>query len=244
MARGRRRGVSRRMMGASSPRVHASRLRRSLFVPASAESMVRKVGPRGADVVILDPRTASTHARSRRVRRGGVLREVDFGSSEVFVRIAPSRPLVGRGPRPCPRAAPSWSKVLPGGRATRRVAAGMPTPLFAMVEAPRRSSPPGHRHSSSRARGADARPTTRRAWRGPDPTAGCSSPAARSSAARAAPRAYDAPFFDYRDLRGLGSAACHTLLHGRPPSTLPGGRDQRVSRRRRRGQWARRVVRR
>jgi len=65
-------------------------LRRSLlYVPASAEAMVRKAGGRGADVLIIDLEDG-VHPELKDAARAGLaplLGAVDFGGAEVLLRV-------------------------------------------------------------------------------------------------------------------------------------------------------------
>jgi citrate lyase subunit beta/citryl-CoA lyase len=204
-------------------------LRRSLlYVPASAESMVRKVGGRGADVVILDLEDG-VHASAKDRARAAVselVREVDFGSSEVFVRV---------NALSSPWAAEDLAAVPPAGVAAvvvpkvstpedvRRAESllGRPDlPLFAMVEsAAAVLAAPAIARSSARLAGlcfgsADYRESLG-AGRDPDEAELLFARSQILHAARAARlEAYDAPFFDYRDLPGLERSAARVRTMG------------------------------
>lgn len=203
-------------------------LRRSLlYVPASADTMVRRVGPRGADVVILDLEDG-VHASAKEQARQAVrsfLREVDFGPSEVFVRVnALSSPWVAEDLLSVPESGvaavviPKVSSPEDVKRAESLLGrAGFP--LFAMVEsAAAVLAAPAIARSSSRLAGlifgsADYRESLG-AGRDPDEAELLFARGQILHAARAARlEAYDAPFFDYRDVAGLERSATrvHTL---------------------------------
>lgn len=204
-------------MGAM-PRV----LRRSLlYVPASAEAMVRKVGSRGADVVILDLEDG-VHPGAKAFARGAVpvfLQEVDFGASEVFVRVnALSSPWVAEDLAALPPTGvaavviPKVSSAQDVRRAESLLGRADP-PLFAMIEsasavmaaaAIARSSP---RLAGLMFGSADYRESLG-AGRDPDEAELLFARSQILHAARAARlEAYDAPFFDYRDPSGLERSA-------------------------------------
>jgi len=197
-------------------------LRRSLlYVPASAESMVRRVGPRGADVVILDLEDG-VHASAKEQARAAVgtfLREVDFGSSEVFVRVnALSTPWAAEDLAAVPASGVA-AVVVPkvsspeDVRRAESLLGRADTPLFAMVEsAAAVLAAPAIARSSSRLAGlifgsADYRESLG-AGRDPDEAELLFARGQILHAARAARlEVYDAPFFDYRDLPGLERSA-------------------------------------
>lgn len=211
-------------MGAM-PRV----LRRSLlYVPASAEAMVRKVGSRGADVVILDLEDG-VHAGAKDFARSAVeayLREVDFGASEVFVRVnALSSPWVAEDLAAVP-AAGIAAVVIPKVSAPEDVRRAesllgrADLPLFAMIEsAAAVLAAPAIARSSSRLAGlvfgsADYRESLG-AGRDPGEEELLFARGQILHAARAARlEAYDAPFFDYRDPEGLGRSAARVRTLG------------------------------
>jgi citrate lyase subunit beta / citryl-CoA lyase len=183
--------------------------------------MVRRVGPRGADVVILDLEDG-VHATAKEQARQALrsfLREVDFGSSEVFVRVnALSSPWAAEDLLAVPEAGVA-AVVIPkvsspeDVRRAESLLGRADVPLFAMVEsASAVLAAPAIARGSSRLAGlifgsADYRESL---GAGRDPEEG-ELLFARNHilhAARAARlEAYDAPFFDYIDLPGLERSA-------------------------------------
>lgn len=194
-------------------------LRRSLlYVPASSEAMLRKVGSRGADAVIVDLEDgvlpgAKDDARSRAER---LWRELDFGGSEALLRVnAPGTPWHGADLEAAARLRPA-GVVLPkceDPAAVARVAAVLPaTPLFLMVETARGVLAAPELARAPRAAAllfgaADFRASVR-ATRDPEERELALARGTLVLAARAAGiEAFDTPFFDYRDAAGLEASA-------------------------------------
>jgi citrate lyase subunit beta/citryl-CoA lyase len=196
-------------------------LRRSLlYVPASAESMVRKAGSRGADVIILDLEDgvvpeAKDQARDDAERS---LTEIDFGAAEVFVRANPPSSPWGEGDLEMLARARPQGVVCPKVEDAETVASvdaalGGSTPLYLMIETVDGVlSAPAIARSSPRVGGlffgaADYRESLR-AGRHPDELelhfARCQIlHAARSAGVEA----FDTPWFEYRDSAGLRQSA-------------------------------------
>jgi citrate lyase beta subunit len=194
-------------------------LRRSLlYVPASSEAMLRKVGSRGADVVIVDLEDgvlpeAKDDARARAER---LWRELDFGGSEALLRVnAPGTPWHEADLDGAARLRPA-GVVLPkceDPTAVARAAARLPgTSLFLMVETARGvlAAPELARAPLAAALlfgAADFRASIR-ASRDPEEGELALARGTLVLAARAAGiEAFDTPFFDYRDETGLETSA-------------------------------------
>jgi citrate lyase subunit beta/citryl-CoA lyase len=204
-------------------------LRRSLlYVPASAEAMVRKVGSRQADVVILDLEDG-VHPEAKDFARSAVpvfLHEVDFGASEVFVRVnALSSPWAAQDLAAVPASGVA-AVVIPkvsspeDVRRAESLLGRADIPLFAMVEsAAAVLAAPAIARSSARLAGlifgsADYRESLG-AGRDPDEAELLFARSQILHAARAARlEAYDAPFFDYRDVAGLERSAARVRVLG------------------------------
>lgn len=122
-------------------RVTGRRRRSLLYVPASSEAMVSKAGSRGADVVILDLEDGVHPDLKDRAREqaASFLRDVDFGGSEVLLRVnPPSSPWGARDLEAAAALQPS-GVVLPKAADPAEVAAvdrslGHRHPLFLLVE--------------------------------------------------------------------------------------------------------------
>jgi citrate lyase subunit beta/citryl-CoA lyase len=194
-------------------------LRRSLlYVPASSEAMLRKVGSRGADAVIVDLEDgvlpeAKDDARSRAER---LWRELDFGGSEALLRVnAPGTSWHGADLEAAARLRPA-GVVLPkceDPAAVAGVAARLhDIPLFLMVETARGvlAAPELARAPLAAALlfgAADFRASVR-ASRDPEEAELALARGTLVLAARAAGiEAFDTPFFDYRDEAGLETSA-------------------------------------
>jgi citrate lyase subunit beta/citryl-CoA lyase len=195
------------------------RLRRSLlYVPASSEAMLRKAGTRDADVVIVDLEDgvlpeAKDAARATLVR---IWKELDFGPSEVLVRVNPlGVPWHNDDLQAASRLRPA-GVVLPKSEDpalvefAARALEGMP--LLLMVEtargvlaAPELASAPGV--AAILFGGADYRASIR-ARREPDEGELLLARSSLVLAARAAGiEVFDTPYFDYRDPEGLEASA-------------------------------------
>jgi citrate lyase subunit beta/citryl-CoA lyase len=201
-------------------------LRRSLlYVPASSEAMLRKVGSRGADAVIVDLEDgvlpeAKDDARSRAVR---LWNEVDFGGSEALLRVnAPGTPWHEADLEAAARLRPA-GVVLPkceDPAAVAGVAARLrDVPLFLMVETARGvlAAPELARTPLAAALhfgAADFRASVR-ASRDPEEAELALARGTLVLAARAAGiEAFDTPFFDYRDEAGLEASARRARMLG------------------------------
>jgi len=202
------------------------RLRRSLlYVPASAEAMLRKAGSRGADVLIVDLEDgvlpeAKDEARARAER---LWPEVGRAPAEALLRVnAPGTPWHLADVDAAARARPA-GVVLPKCEEPATVAAvgarlgGMP--LFLMVETAR-----GVLAAAEMARvegvagllfgAADFRASVR-AGRDPEEAELLLARGTLVLAARAAGTlVFDTPFFDYRDEAGLEASARRARLLG------------------------------
>jgi citrate lyase beta subunit len=203
----------------------SDRLRRSLlYVPASAEAMLRKAGGRGADVLILDLEDgvhpdAKDEARARLAR---LYRDLDFGRSEALVRVnPPGSPWHERDVEMAAALRPA-GVVLPKAadpEALARLDARLGVALWLMIE-----TAAGLLRAAELARAprvaalvfgaADFRESLR-AGRHPEEL---ELHVARSQllvAARAAEvEAFDTPWFEYRDADGLRRSAERARLLG------------------------------
>jgi citrate lyase subunit beta/citryl-CoA lyase len=195
------------------------RLRRSLlYVPASAETMLRKAGTRGADAIIVDLEDgvlpdAKDDARARAER---LWREIDFGGSEALLRVnALGTPWHEADLQAAVRIRPA-GVVLPKSEEPGRVAAAAAwlgaMPLFLMVETARGVLEAPELARAPQVAGllfgaADFRASVR-AGRDPDEAELLVARSALVLAARAAGiEAFDTPFFEYRDEAGLERSA-------------------------------------
>lgn len=203
-----------------------NRVRRSLlYVPASSEAMLRKAGQRGADVLVVDLEDglhpeAKDRARAELPRR---LREIDFGPSEVLLRVnglstpwgEPDLELAA-GERPAGVVLPKCEDPEAVARADRRLGE---LPLFLMIETPAGVARAGELARAPRVRGllfgaADFRAALR-AGQDPDETELLVARSLIVLAARAAGvEAFDTPYFAYRDLPGLRRSAERARLLG------------------------------
>jgi citrate lyase subunit beta/citryl-CoA lyase len=208
--------------------VNQSPLRRSLlYVPGSAESMIRKVGSRGADVVILDLEDG-VHPEQKAGARQQVARlyrEVDFAGAEVLVRANPLGGEWGAGDlamlaelRPAGVVSPKSEDPAEVERVDR--ALGRSLPLFLMVETAQGVlAAPSLARSSPRVAGlifgaADFRESVR-ATAGPDELELHFARSQLVLAARAAEvEVFDTPWFDYRDSAGLAESAARARRLG------------------------------
>ncbi len=203
-------------------------LRRSLlYVPASSESMVRKAGARGADVIILDLEDGVVPEAKDQAREDAErsLDDVDFGGAEVFVRAnSPSSPWGKADLEMLARARPR-GVVLPKVEDAEMstavdTALGDSTLLFLMIETVDGVlNALAIAHSSPRVGGllfgaADYRESLR-AGKHPDELelhfARCQILHAARSAGVGA---FDAPWFGYRDTAGLRQSACRVRQLG------------------------------
>jgi citrate lyase beta subunit len=196
-------------------------IRRSLlYVPASSEKMLAKAGRRGADVLILDLEDG-VHPDAKadaRERLANSLHKLDFGGSEVLVRVNAADSPWGHDDLATVRELLPAGVVLPKvGEAAEVQAAdeelGESTPLYLMVEtaagvlaAPRlaRCSP---RIGGLLFGAADYRESLR-AGRQPEELELHFARSQLLLAARAAGiDAYDTPWFEYEDMAGLERSA-------------------------------------
>jgi len=203
-------------------------LRRSiLYVPGSAEAMIRKAGTRGADVIVLDLEDGvhpdlKDQARERVAR---LYRELDFGGAEVLIRANhPTTPWGVRdldmlaGLRPAGAVFPKMQD--PAEVATIDEKLGRAMSLFLMIETARGVlEAPALARSSPRLAGllfgaADFRESVG-ATRGADEVEIFFARSQVVLAARAAGiDALDTPWFDYRDSRGLRESAARARRLG------------------------------
>jgi citrate lyase beta subunit len=190
--------------------------------------MLEKAGSRGADVLVLDLE-AGVHPDQKEPARGLVreaLKRFDFGDSEVLVRAnAAASPwfekdvamLAGLGP-----AAPAGA-ILPkveSAEAVERMARALPgLSLFLMIETALGVLETRTLARNPAVRGllfgaADYRESLR-AGRSPDESELFYARSAILHAARAASvEAFDAPWFEYKDLDGLEASARRARLLG------------------------------
>jgi citrate lyase subunit beta/citryl-CoA lyase len=187
--------------------------------------MMEKAGSRGADVLVLDLEDG-VHPDQKDRARGLVreaLRRVDFGDSEVWVRVnAPSSPWFQDDVSLVARAMPAGA-VLPKVESlevVERMVGALPgLPLFLMVE-----TALGVLESRSFARfrgvhgllfgAADYRESLR-AGRSADESELYHARASILHAARAAGvEAFDTPWFEYKDLAGLEASSRRARLLG------------------------------
>ena len=195
------------------------RLRRSLlYVPASAEAMLRKASSRGADAIIVDLEDGvlPDAKEGARAQAEGLWLELDLGSAEVLLRVnAPGTPWHEDDLAAAARIRPA-GLVLPkceDPAAVAGVAARLgETPLFLMVETARGvlAAPELARgsHVAGLLFGAADFRASLRASREPDEGEILVARSALVLAARAAGvEVFDTPFFEYRDEAGLERSA-------------------------------------
>ena len=195
------------------------RLRRSLlYVPASAEAMLRKAPSRGADAIIVDLEDGvlPDAKEGARAQAEGLWLELDLGSAEVLLRVnAPGTPWHEDDLAAAARIRPA-GLVLPKCEdpvAVAGVAARLEgTPLFLMVETARGilAAPELARgsHVAGLLFGAADFRASLRASREPDEGEILVARSALVLAARAAGvEVFDTPFFDLRDETGLERSA-------------------------------------
>ena len=201
------------------------RRRSILYLPGSSERMMEKAGGRGADVLVLDLEDG-VHPDQKAQARALVLDalgRVDFGGSEVWVRVNPSAsPWFQDDVSMLAKARPAGA-VLPkveSTEAVERVAGALPgLPLFLMIE-----TALGVLEASSLARcpgvqgllfgAADYRESLR-AGRSPDESELYYARVSILHAARASGiEAFDTPWFEYKDLAGLETSARRARLLG------------------------------
>ena len=203
-----------------------NRVRRSLlYVPASSEAMLRKAGRRGADVLVVDLEDGLHPEAKDRARAAlpHLLREVDFGSAEVLLRVnALSTPWgepdleLAAEVRPAGVVLPKCEDPELVARADRRLGE---LPLFLMVETPAGVSRALELARAPRVRGllfgaADFRAALR-AGQDPDESELLVARSLIVLAARSAGvEAFDTPFFAYQDLDGLRRSARRARLLG------------------------------
>ena len=203
-----------------------NRVRRSLlYVPASSEAMLRKAGRRGADVLVVDLEDGLHPEAKDRARAAlpHLLREVDFGSAEVLLRVnALSTPWgepdleLAAEVRPAGVVLPKCEDPELVARADRRLGE---LPLFLMVETPAGVSRALELARAPRVRGllfgaADFRAALR-AGQDPDESELLVARSLIVLAARTAGvEAFDTPYFAYQDLDGLRRSARRARLLG------------------------------
>ncbi len=203
-----------------------NRVRRSLlYVPASSEAMLRKAGQRGADTLVVDLEDGlRPEAKDRaRAELPGLLREIDFGSSEVLLRVndlstpwgEPDLELAAEE-RPAGVVLPKCEDPELVARADRRLGE---LPLFLMIETPGGVVRAAELARAPRVRGllfgaADFR-AAMRARQDPDESELLVARSLIVLAARAAGiEAFDTPFFAYQDVPGLRRSAERARLLG------------------------------
>lgn len=203
-----------------------NRVRRSLlYVPASSEAMLRKAGQRGADVLIVDLEDGlQPEAKDRaRAELPRLLREIDFGSSEVLLRVnglstpwgEPDLELAAEE-RPAGVVLPKCEDPEVVARADRRLGE---LPLFLMIETPAGVVRAAELARAPRVRGllfgaADFR-AAMRSGQDPDEAELLAARSLIVLAARAAGvEAFDTPFFAYQDAAGLRRSAERGRLLG------------------------------
>lgn len=203
----------------------SDRPRRSLlYVPASAEAMLRKAGARGADVLILDLEDgvhpdAKDDARARVLR---LYRELDLGASEALVRVnPPGSPWHERDVEMAAALRPD-GVVLPKAcdpTALARLDARLGLPLWLMLETAEGVLRAAELARAPRVAGlvfgaADFRESLR-AGRHPDELELLPARSQIVMAARAADvLAFDTPWFEYQDTAGLRRSAERARLLG------------------------------
>jgi citrate lyase subunit beta/citryl-CoA lyase len=201
------------------------RRRSILYLPGSSTRMVEKAGSRGADVLVLDLEDG-VHPDQKELARGLVrdsLARVDFGDSEVWVRVnAAASPwfegdltMLAKA-RPAGTILPKTENVEP----IERLAKALPgLSLFLMIETALGvlESRALARHPAVRGLlfgAADYRESLR-ARRSPEETELLFARASILHAARAAGiEAFDTPWFEYKDLEGLETSARRARLLG------------------------------
>lgn len=203
-----------------------NRVRRSLlYVPASSEAMLRKAGRRGADVLVVDLEDGLHPEAKDRARAAlpRLLREVDFGSAEVLLRVnalatpwgEPDLELAAEV-RPAGVVLPKCEDPELVARADRRLGE---LPLFLMIETPAGVARAPELARAPRVRGllfgaADFR-AAMRAGQDPDESELLVARGLIVLAARTAGvEAFDTPFFAYQDLDGLRRSARRARLLG------------------------------
>jgi citrate lyase subunit beta/citryl-CoA lyase len=195
------------------------RLRRSLlYVPASAEAMLRKAPSRGADAIIVDLEDGvlPDAKEGARARAEALWLELDLGTSEVLLRVnAPWTPwhegdlAAAERIRPAGLVLPKCEELVGIAAVAARLEE---TPLFLMVEtargvlaAPELARAP---HAAGLLFGAADFRASIHASREPDEGEVLLARSALVLAARAAGiEVFDAPFFEYRDEAGLERSA-------------------------------------
>jgi citrate lyase beta subunit len=201
------------------------RRRSILYLPGSSERMMEKAGSRGADVLVLDLEDGVHPDQKGQARRQvqDALSRVDFGDSEVWVRVnALSTPWFSDDLAMVAEARPAGA-VLPkveGAEAVDRLAEALPgVSLFLMIE-----TAVGVLESKFLARrpavkglvfgAADYRESLR-AGRSPDEVELSFARASILHAGRASGiEAFDTPWFEYKDLEGLEASARRARILG------------------------------
>ncbi|MGH9319470.1 MAG: HpcH/HpaI aldolase/citrate lyase family protein [Vicinamibacteria bacterium] len=201
------------------------RRRSILYLPGSSERMLEKAGSRGADVLVLDLEDGvhpDQKPMARELVRSSYPR-IDFGDSEVFVRAnAMGSPWFDEdltmleSLRPEGVILPKVEKAEAVEAVARKLAG---TPLFLMIETATGILEASSLARLSRVRGlvfgaADYRESLR-AGRSPDESELFYARMSILHAARASGiEAYDAPWFEYKDLEGLESSSRRVRLLG------------------------------
>lgn len=197
----------------------AQRRRRSiLYLPGSSDRMMEKAGSRGADVLVLDLEDGvhPHHKEDARERVRSAYRRIDWGHSEVFVRVnGLDTPWGEKDLRMVAELAPR-AVVLPKGDEAAMVSRAATTagnvPLLVMVETARGVLAAPELARVPRVEGlvfgaADYRESLR-AGRLPDESELLFARMQVLVSARAAGiEAFDTPWFEYKDLEGLEASA-------------------------------------
>lgn len=196
-------------------------LRRSLlYVPASAEPMVRRAGSRGADVLILDLEDG-VHADRKDAARAGLaalLREVDFGGAELLLRVNALGTPWCEADLAAARGLPLGGVVLPKVAAAASVAvvdaalAGSMA-LFVMIEnvagvlAAREIAAGSPRVAGLLFGAADYRESLRARRLADEAELAFGRSQVLHAARAVGASAFDTPWFEYRDADGLEASA-------------------------------------
>lgn len=197
----------------------AEGLRRSiLYLPGSSERMMEKAGSRGADVLVLDLEDG-VHPDVKDIARDLVRSaygRFEFGESEVFIRANPLDTPWGERDLDAIRGISPRGAILPKAQdrdVVKKVVARLEgVPLFLMVETARGIVEAENLARVEKVEGllfgaADYRESVR-AGRLPDELELLYPRSRVLLAARAAGiEAFDAPWFEYKDLEGLESSA-------------------------------------
>jgi len=201
------------------------RRRSILYLPGSSDRMMEKAASRGADVLVLDLEDGVHPDQKERARNlaRGALGRIDFGDSEVWVRVnAAASPWFQNDVSMVAQARPAGT-ILPkveSGEAVERLAGALPgISLFLMIETAlgvlESRFLARHRGVQGLLFGAADYRESLRAGRSPDESELFFARATILHAARAAGiEAFDTPWFEYKDLAGLETSARRARLLG------------------------------